>query len=190
MPSDAPAAAPPAAGRVALARVVRAHGVRGAVRCRLYGESADGLSAGPVFLRDGRATRVRVLSAAGRDALCRLDGIDDRTAAAALVGSELAVARDRLRAPDDGSYLHVDLIGLAVRDTGGRARGTVAAVHNFGAGDLLEVQPPAGASVFVPFTVAAVPGVDVAGGVLRADAVWFPSGAPPPAWPPAPGDAP
>ena len=190
MPSDAPAADPPAAGRVALARVVRAHGVRGAVRCRLYGESADGLSAGPVFLRDGRATRVRVLSTAGRDALCRLDGIDDRTAAAALVGSELAVARDRLRAPDDGSYLHVDLIGLAVRDTGGRARGTVAAVHNFGAGDLLEVQPPAGASVFVPFTVAAVPGVDVAGGVLRADAVWFPSGAPPPARPPAPGDAP
>ena len=180
MRSDVPSEDSAAASRIALACVVRAHGVRGAVRCRLYGESADSLTAaGPVFLRDGRATRVRILATVGRHALCQLDGINDRTAATALVGSDLAVLRDRLRAPDTGSYFHVDLIGLRVRDTDDRAQGTVAAVHNFGAGDLLEVQPRTGASVFVPFTVEAVPGVDIAGGVLCADAVWFTSGAAP-----------
>ncbi len=189
MRSDVPAEDSSAAGRIALACVVRAHGVRGAVRCRLYGESADSLTtAGPVFLPDGRATRVRILATVGRHALCQLDGINDRAAATDLVGSELAVSRDRLRAPDASSYFHADLIGLSVRDTDDRAQGTVVAVHNFGAGDLLEVQPLAGASVFVPFTADAVPGVDIDGGVLRADAVWFSSGTPPPpSRPPTPG---
>lgn len=187
MRSDVPAEDSSAASRIALACVVRAHGVRGTVRCRLYGDSADSLTtAGPVFLPDGRVSRVRILATSGRHALCQLDGVNDRTAATALVGSELAVSRDRLRAPDISSYFHVDLIGLRVRDTDDRAQGTVVAVHNFGAGDLLEIQPPAGASVFVPFTIEAVPGVDIAGGVLRADAAWFTSGAPPPSRPPTP----
>ena len=173
-PSDDPTRGACAARRIVLARIVRAHGVRGAVRCRLYVEEADALSrAGPVRLSDGRVTRVRVLAADGEHALCELDGVDDRTAAAALAGSELSVPRSRLPVPESGSYYHADLKGLRVRDTADQPQGTVVAVHNFGAGDLLEVKPANRPSVFVPFTSEAVPAVDFAGGFLRADARWF-----------------
>ena len=173
VPSETPAQAL-TEGRITLARVVRAHGVRGAVRCRLFAESADSLaSARTVFLSDGRTTRVQVLSAGRGHALCRLTGVTDRESADALVGTELAVARSTLPAPDADSYYHADLIGLTVRDAAANHRGVVIAVHNFGAGDLLEVQPPAGESVHVPFTADAVPEIDVASGILRTDAVWF-----------------
>ena len=173
-PGDDPTQDACAARGIVLARIVRAHGVRGAVRCRLYVEEADALSrAGPVRLSDGRVTRVRVLATDGAHALCELDGVDDRTVAAALVGSELTVPRSRLPVPESGSYYHADLMGLRVRDTADRPQGTVVAVHNFGAGDLLEVKPANQPSIFVPFTSEAVPVVDLAGGFLRADARWF-----------------
>ncbi len=173
VPSETPAQAP-TEGRITLARVVRAHGVRGVVRCRLFTESADSLAnARTVFLSDGHTTRVQVLSSACGHALCRLEGVTDRESAEALVGTEFAVARSALPAPDADSYYHTDLIGLAVRDATANHRGVVIAVHNFGAGDLLEVRPAAGASVYVPFTTEAVPEIDVAGGILTTDAVWF-----------------
>ncbi len=170
------AAGPEGAGgaRVPLARVERAHGVRGAVRCRLYGDSAAGWEQlGRIELPDGRTGRVRVLAADRRHALCQLEGVEDRTAAAGLVGGELAIPRGRLPAAEHGTYYHVDLIGLAVHDLQGRSRGRVAAVHNFGAGDLLEIRLTAGAPVLVPFTRAAVPAVDLDGGLLRIDPVWL-----------------
>lgn len=173
VPSEAPAQVP-SEGRIILARVVRAHGVRGVVRCRLFAEAPDSLtSARTVFLSDGRTTHVDVLSVSRGHALCRLAGVSDRESAEALVGTELAVLRSALPAPDTDSYYHADLIGLAVRDAAANNRGVVIAVHNFGAGDLLEIRPPAGTSVYVPFTAEAVPEVDIAGGILKTDAVWF-----------------
>ena len=173
-PSDDPTGDDSAARPIVLARIVRAHGVRGAVRCRLYVDEADALSrAGPLRLPDGRITRARVLATDGTHAVCELDGVDDRTVAAALAGSELAIPRSSLPVPESGSYYHADLIGMSVRDTADQPQGTVVAVHNFGAGDLLEVKPANRPSVFVPFTGDAVPAVDLAGGILRADARWF-----------------
>ncbi len=188
----APRPPAPAVGDcVPLARVERAHGVRGAVRCRLYGDSAAGWARlGPVVLPDGRATRVRVLAAGRRHALCRIEGIEDRTAAAALVGSELAVPRRRLPDPDAGTYYHADLIGLAVRDLHGRPCGRVVAVHNFGAGDLLEIRPPDGTPVLVPFTTDAVPVVDLDRGLVRIDPVWLAAEPPRPAATEAPDAGP
>jgi 16S rRNA processing protein RimM len=99
--------------------------------------------------------------------IVRFKGIADRTAAEALRNLELYVPRERLPAPGDGEFYHADLIGLAARTADGAGFGTVVAVHNFGAGDLLEIAPAAGGpTVMVPFTDAVVPEVDIAGGSL------------------------
>ena len=100
----------------------------------------------------------------------RLDGITTKEEADALKGADLFAPRDRLPALPDDEYYHADLIGLPVHDTGGALLGTVRAVLNHGAGDLLELLPPAGgATVLLPFTLAAVPTVDLGAGRIVAD---------------------
>ena len=90
-------------------------------------------------------------------------GVVDHTAAEALEGTELWVDRDRLPAPEAGAFYHADLIGLAAVDPEGRALGEIVGVHNFGAGDLLELRPAgSGRTELVPFTEAFVPEVDLA----------------------------
>src|SRR5262249_36916940 len=100
----------------------------------------------------------------------RLEGIADRNAAEALRNVELYVARGRLPAPDDEEFYHADLIGLAVVDMAGTTLGTVIALHNFGAGDLIELERAGGgATVMLPFTQAVVPTIDIAGGRIVVD---------------------
>jgi 16S rRNA processing protein RimM len=91
-----------------------------------------------------------------------VDGITDRNAAEALRGTELFVPRAVLPPTDDDEFYQDDLIGMEVVDAAGAARGAVLAVHNFGAGDVLEIAPPLGATFFLPFSRDAVPTVDVA----------------------------
>jgi 16S rRNA processing protein RimM len=98
--------------------------------------------------------------------VARLAGVCDRTAAEALRNVKLYVRRARLPGPEPREFYYADLIGLAVVATDGREVGTVVAVHNFGAGDLVEIQPPGGATVMLPFTEANVPTVDLAAGRL------------------------
>ncbi|MEO1531929.1 MAG: ribosome maturation factor RimM, partial [Pseudomonadota bacterium] len=97
-----------------------------------------------------------------------LSGVATREAAEALKGTRLHVPRSRLpRLPDDEFY-HADLIGLAVQDTGGAPLGRVHAVHDHGAGDMLEVRGE-GPALLLPFTRWAVPTVDLTAGLLIAD---------------------
>ncbi|HKS64657.1 MAG TPA: ribosome maturation factor RimM, partial [Xanthobacteraceae bacterium] len=85
-------------------------------------------------------------------------------AAEALTNTRLYVARAKLPKPADDEFYHADLIGLAATTADGAAFGTVKAVHNFGAGDLLEIEPASGGtSVMLPFTETSVPTVDIAG---------------------------
>jgi 16S rRNA processing protein RimM len=160
------------AGRVCVAEIGAPHGVRGEVRLKSFTADPAAVAAyGPLESEDG-ARRFRVLGARpARDALiARLEGIADRDAAEALRGLRLYVSRERLPPPAEDEFYHADLIGLAVVDTAGRPLGTVTAVQNFGAGDLIEVAPAEGGpGVLVPFTKAAVPHVDIAGGRLVAD---------------------
>jgi 16S rRNA processing protein RimM len=93
-----------------------------------------------------------------------LKGVDDRNAAERLNGVELYIARDKLPATDAGEYYHADLIGLAAVTTADEPLGHVIAIHNFGAGDIIEIAPPSGATMLLPFTNAVVPTIDVAGG--------------------------
>jgi 16S rRNA processing protein RimM len=89
--------------------------------------------------------------------IARFAEIADRTAAEALRGTVLTVPRVSLPPLADGEYYHADLIGLPVVDTDGASIGTVVAVENFGAGDILEIEKPDHKTFMVPLTSVAVP---------------------------------
>lgn len=159
---------------ILVARIGAAHGVRGEVRVKAFtGVPADIAAYGPLSSADGRAFVVKALRpAAGTQPdmlVVRFEGIGDRNAAEALNGLELFVPRDRLPEAEEDEFYHADLVGLAAALPSGEILGTVIAVQNFGAGDLLEIAPPRGATLLVPFTRAVVPSVDLAAGRLTVD---------------------
>src|ERR1700759_3372042 len=132
--------------RVCLGQIGAAHGVRGEVRLRSFTtDPASIADYGPLETEDGRPIEIEKLRLAKDHFVARLAGIRDRDAASALTNVKLYVPRERLpQSQDPDEFYHADLIGLAAVDQSGRTLGTVVAVHNFGAGDLIEVKPPAG----------------------------------------------
>lgn len=163
------ASAAAAAARVCLGQVVAAHGVRGQVKIKPFTADPQSIAAyGPLTDEaGGRQFRLSVVGIAKGTVLARVDGITDRNAAEALRGVRLFVARAVLPPPAAEEYYHADLIGLDAERSNGAPLGRVVAVHDFGAGDMLEVVPVAGgATVMYPFTLAVVPTVDIARGRL------------------------
>ena len=154
------------AARVCVAQIGAAHGVRGEVRLKPFTE--DPLSVaryGVLETEDGRRLEIEALRPAKHMLVARLKGVTDRNAAEALKNLRLYVPRDRLPPPADDEFYQADLVGLAAQTRDGAPFGTVKAVHNFGAGDLLEIEPAAGgASVMLPVTETAVPVVEIARG--------------------------
>jgi len=151
---------------VQMAVIGAAHGIKGELRVKTFtGEPLALADYGPLYARDGRAFQIIDIRPANTVVVVRFKGISDRNAAEALAGTELFVDRSML--PDDGEedeFYHADLIGLAVVTADGAAFGVVKAVHNFGAGDLLEIEPAAGgATVMLPFNATTVPKIDIAG---------------------------
>ncbi|HET7816375.1 MAG TPA: ribosome maturation factor RimM [Sphingomicrobium sp.] len=137
--------------RIALAAVAGAHGVKGEVRLKLFGEGVAGLARHERVFVGGVERRLLAARDAGKGAVARFEDIDDRSAAEALRGSLVEVDRDALPPLAAGEYYHADLIGLPCVDRAGHAVGTVAAVENFGAGDLLEVELEGGRKSLIPF---------------------------------------
>ena len=158
-----------AAGRaekVCLGRIVGAHGVRGIVRIRSHTANPDDLTAYGA-LSDEAGTRRFAVTVTGHVKgllLARVDGVDDRDAAEALRGTDLHVARTALPPTEGEEYYHVDLLGLRAEGEDGTHLGQVSAVHDHGAGPIVEIQPPDGPSTLVPFTRERVPAVDIEGG--------------------------
>jgi 16S rRNA processing protein RimM len=156
------------AERICVAQIGAAHGVRGEVRLRSFTEDPMAVTAyGPLESEDGtRHFEIEALRPAKDHFVARLAGIGDRDAAQRLTNIKLYVPRDRLPPiEDDGTFYHADLVGLAAVSPDGAALGTVTAIHNFGAGDIIEIKPAAGGEpLMVPFTDAAVPKVDIAAG--------------------------
>ena len=155
------------AERICVAQIGGAHGLRGEVKLKSF--TADPMAVkdyGPLTTEDGSAGfEIEMLRAAKGHLVARFRGIDDRTAAERLANLRLFVPRERLPPPTADEYYHADLIGLCAVTADGTEIGTVAAVHDFGAGDILEVRPQAGGTtIMVPFTAAFVPSVDIAGG--------------------------
>ena len=157
---------------ILIARIGAAHGVRGEVRVKPFGLDGEGIGDhGPLRSIDGKRilTVDRVRAIAGGMVIAKFVGIDDRTAAERLNHLDLYVERSALPEPDEDEFYHADLIGLAVVTVSGEPVGRVMAVQDFGAGDLLEVDRPGKSSVFVPFTKAVVPRVDLAQGQVVVD---------------------
>jgi 16S rRNA processing protein RimM len=154
------------AAQICVARIGAAHGVRGAVKLWTFTEDPFAVKDyGPLTTKDG-ARHFEVTSAReARDHLvATFKGVTTREEAERLNGIELYVAREKLPATEDDEYYHADLIGLAAETTAGVTLGRVIAIHNFGAGDIIEIAPPSGATLLLPFSNAVVPTVDVPGG--------------------------
>jgi 16S rRNA processing protein RimM len=158
---------------VQMAVIGAAHGIRGEVRVRSFAANAAGLGDyGPLHDEAGRAFEVASARPAKEVSIVRFKGIATREAAEALNGTALFVERSALPADlEEEEFYHTDLIGLAVRDESGVEIGTVSAIHDFGAGDILEVRRDGGPSIMIPFTRAAVPEVAPARGLIRVDSV-------------------
>ena len=152
---------PPACGRgdnpVTLAAIAGAHGVRGEVRLKLFGEGAEALRAFSVFDAGGRKLTLTSVRPANQGAVATFAEVADRSAAEALRGTVLTVPRSELPPLGEGEYYHADLLGLAALSDAGEPLGIVIAVENFGAGDVLEIERPNGKRFMVPMTAQAVP---------------------------------
>jgi len=155
------------ADRICVAQIGGAHGIRGEVKLKSF--TADPLAVkdyGPLASEDGALElEIEAVRPAKGHLVARLRGIVDRNAAERLTNLKLFIPRDRLPPAADDEFYHVDLVGLAAEAADGTRLGTVVAVHDFGAGDILELQPEVGkATLMVPFTDTFVPRVDIAGG--------------------------
>ncbi len=152
--------------QVCVARIGAAHGVRGAVKLWTFTEDPFAVTRyGPLATKDGaRAFEVAQAREGKGHLVATLKGVTTRNEAERLNGLELYVAREKLPATDDSEYYHTDLIGLAAVSAADEPLGKVIAIHNFGAGDIIEIAPPRGATMLLPFTNAVVPTVDIAGG--------------------------
>src|SRR3954470_24597892 len=149
---------------VCVARIGAAHGVRGAVKLWTFTEDPFAVKDyGPLSTKDGaRQFEVTHVREAKDHLVATLKGIATREDAERLNGIELYIARDKLPETDEDEYYHADLIGLAAVNTANEAIGRVIAIHNFGAGDIIEIAPASGPTLLLPFTNAVVPTVDLA----------------------------
>ena len=151
---------------ICVARIGAAHGVRGAVKLWTFTEVPLAVKDyGPLTTKDGARQFEVTHARQARDHLvATLKGIATREDAERLNGLELYIAREKLPATDADEYYHADLIGLAAVNAANEPIGRVIAIHNFGAGDIIEIAPPQGTTMLLPFTNAVVPTVDLAGG--------------------------
>jgi 16S rRNA processing protein RimM len=137
--------------RIALAAGAGAHGVKGELRLKLFSDSVESIARHSLLFVDGRELRLKDVKDGGKTAIARFEGISDRSAAEALRGSLVEVDRAALPPLEEGEFYHADIIGLSCVDEGGGPLGTVVAVENFGAGDLLEVERDGGKRSLIPF---------------------------------------
>lgn len=147
MPTDKP---------VTLAAITGAHGVAGEVRLKLLGEGLEALSAHRSF-NDGALVLTKLRDDGKGGAVARFAEVVDRTAAEKLRGTALTVPRSALPPLAEGEYYHADLLGLAAVSDAGEPVGTVIAIENYGAGDVLEIERPDGKRFMVPMSEDAVP---------------------------------
>lgn len=156
---------------VCLGVIVAPHGVRGAVKIKTFTERPENIAAyGPLSDEKGRRQfTLRHFRVQGEVIVALLEGIADRDAAEGLKGLRLYVPRAALPAPEEDEFYLADLVGLPAETAGGQRVGTVLAVHDFGAGDVLELRQPIGGTIFLQFTRDVVPVVDLKGGRLVVD---------------------
>lgn len=137
--------------RIALAAVAGAHGIKGEVRLKLFSDSVESLARQKIVFAGGVERRLLFVREAGKGGVARFEGVNDRSAAEALRGALIEVDRSALPPLEEGEYYHADLIGLPASDAEGTEIGTVVAVENYGAGDLLEIELADGKRSLIPY---------------------------------------
>ena len=155
-----------AGARICLGQIGAPHGVHGEVRLHSFTADPAAIATyGPLVTEDGRVFTIENLRPAKHALVAKLSGVADRDTAERLANTKLYVPRERLpELAEADEFYHADLIGLRAVDTAGRECGTVVAVHNFGAGDLIELRPADGARTeLLPFDAATVPEVNIRG---------------------------
>ncbi len=158
--------------RICIGAISGAFGVTGEVRLKSFCSTPSDIAAyGALSSEDGsRQFHVTLTKPVAGGFGARIAGVTTREAAETLRGTSLFVDRDRLPSLPDDEFYHADLVGLEVLDTGGEPLGKVIAVHNHGAGDILEISLTRHKSaLLLPFTKAIVPNVDLAAGRLIVD---------------------
>jgi 16S rRNA processing protein RimM len=142
------------------------HGVRGEIRLKSFMQDPSSIATHGLLTDSSGAVHDIIAARPLKDDLMvvRVKGVTDRDAAQKLTNRKLYLAREKLPAPEGDEFYCSDLIGLRAETPQGVALGVIVAVPNFGAGDILEVAPPAGETVLFPFTRAVVPEVDIAHG--------------------------
>ena len=160
--------ATPPDGMICVGAIAGAYGVRGEARLKSFCADPGAIADyAPLTTEDGRSFDVRITRPVKDGFGARLSGVATREEAEALKGTRLYAPRERLPALPEDEFYHADLIGLEVVDTGGARLGKVRAVHDFGAGDVLEVL--GAKELMIPFTQAAVPTIDLSAGRVVAD---------------------
>jgi 16S rRNA processing protein RimM len=153
------------ADRIRVARIGAAHGIRGEVKLWSFTEDPMAVAHyGPLETEDGaRRFEIEAARPAKDFLVARLKGVGDRNAAETLRNTDLFVPRDRLPPiAEADTFYHADLVGLSAVSEDGAALGTVSAIHNFGAGDLIEIAPAAGGEpLLLPFNETTVPTIDL-----------------------------
>jgi len=145
-----------------------AQGLKGEVKAKIFTATPDALPRyGVLHTKDGRKLKITAFRPSKEgEAVIAFEGINDRNTAQALKGVQLFVARDALPATEEDEFYHADLVGLEARDSEGRSLGKVAAIHNFGASDVIELTRADGDSVHLAFTRETVPHIHIAEGYI------------------------
>ena len=155
--------------RICLGKIAGVHGVKGLVKILPFGEDPALLENGPLYTsEDGQTSlTLHLKNAIGKFILASVKGVETREQAEALGKCSLYVPRETLpEIEDDDGFYYEDLIGLKALDKDGNHIGKVIAVDDFGAGDLLDIQPLSGKSFYVPFRPEYVLSTDLEAGTI------------------------
>jgi 16S rRNA processing protein RimM len=157
--------------RICVGQILGAHGVRGLVKLASFTEDPEAIAQYGDLTDEagGRLFPVELVGANKGHWIARIAKVDDRDAAQALSGTRLFVDRSALPPPDEDEFYHADLIGLRAELADGTVLGTVAAMHNFGAGDIVEIALTSGKRPLLPFDRETVPEIDPVVGRIVVD---------------------
>ena len=166
--------------QVVLGAFASPHGVRGLIKVKPFTDDPLAVAAyGPVQLPDGRMLTLSARGVSKGLVLIAVDGVNNREDAAALRGKSFSVARENLPPTGDDEVYQTDLIGCVVEDPEMGIIGTVTAVFDFGAGEMLDVKRPQGKSVLVPFGAGQEFNLDEGRIMLTVDPTWLEDDTPP-----------
>jgi len=158
---------------VCIAAIIGAFGVKGDVKIKTFTEDpVNCVAYGPLLDEAGHVVLTPHSHRVMKDFIViKAPEVQSREAAEALKSTKLFVPRAALPEPEEDDFYYSDLIGLDVKSSDGKRVGTVTAIHEFGAGDMIEITPhkdkktkKRAASFFHPFTKQATPKVDIKAG--------------------------